>query len=398
MDFRLSEAENKFRQEVEKFILAEMPQGYAERDLYWPGGYGAIGEFEIRDPEVEKFRRKMGERGWLTMAWPKEYGGGGRSFVEQAIFFDIVSYYGAPGMDISTLISGPTILRFGSEQLKQEWIPKIVKGNLKFWLAYSEPNAGSDLAAIQTRAVEDGDFLVVNGQKIWGSGAHVSDCGWMVARTDMNAQPYKGTTLFIVDNKTPGITIRPIINIDGFHSFNEVFFDNVRVPKKNVVGEMNMGFYYLMVALDFERLVISMGGFRRRFEDLLKYAGETRRNGLLLSRDARVRAKLAELAIEIEIAYVLYYRTAWMMDNNLFPNIEASEIKLVTTILSRKLADTGLEIMGPYGQLWHGSKYAPVKGRFSLGYLDSLSAVIGAGTSEIQRNILAQRGLGLKRK
>lgn len=398
MDFRLSEAENKFRQEVEKFILAEMPQGYAERDLYWPGGYGAIGEFEIRDPEVEVFRRKMGERGWLTMAWPKEYGGEGRSFVEQAIFFDIVSYYGAPGMDISTLISGPTILRFGSEQLKQEWIPKIVKGDLKFWLAYSEPNAGSDLAAIQTRAVEDGDYLVVNGQKIWGSGAHVSDCGWMVARTDMDAQPYKGTTLFIVDNKTPGITIRPIINIDGFHSFNEVFFDNVRVPKKNVVGEMNMGFYYLMVALDFERLVISMGGFRRRFEDLLKYAGETRRNGVLLSRDARIRAKLAELAIQIEIAYVLYYRTAWMMDNNLFPNIEASEIKLVTTILSRKLADVGLEIMGPYGQLWRGSRHAPLKGRFSLGYLDSLSAVIGAGTSEIQRNILAQRGLGLKRK
>ncbi|MBN1690996.1 MAG: acyl-CoA dehydrogenase family protein [Dehalococcoidia bacterium] len=398
MDFRLNEAENKFRREVEKFILDEMPRGYAERDLYWPGGYGAIGEFEIRDPEVEKFRRKMGERGWLTMAWPKEYGGGGRSFVEQAIFFDIVSYYGAPGMDVSTLISGPTILRFGSEQMKQEWIPKIVKGDLKFWLAYSEPNAGSDLAAIQTRAVEDGDFLVVNGQKIWGSGAHVADCGWMVARTDMDAQPYKGTTLFIVDNKTPGITIRPIINIDGFHSFNEVFFDNVRVPKKNVVGEMNMGFYYLMVALDFERLVISMGGFRRRFEDLLNYAGETRRNGKLLSRDARIRARLAELAIEIEIAYVLYYRTAWMMDNNLFPNIEASEIKLVSTMLSRKLADTGLEIMGPYGQLWPGSIHAPLKGRFSLGYLDSLSAVIGAGTSEIQRNILAQRGLGLKRK
>jgi len=398
MDFRLSEAENKFRQEVEEFILAEMPQSYAERDLYWPGGYGAIGEFEIRDPEVEKFRRKMGERGWLTMAWPKEYGGGGRSFVEQAIFFDILSYYGAPGMDVSTLISGPTILRFGNERMKQEWIPKIVKGDLKFWLAYSEPNAGSDLAAIQTRAVEDGDFLVVNGQKIWGSGAHVSDCGWMVARTDMNAQPYKGTTLFIVDNKTPGITIRPIINIDGFHSFNEVFFDNVRVPKANVVGEMNMGFYYLMVALDFERLVISMGGFRRRFEDLIKYAKETRRNGKLLSRYAGIRARLAELAIEIEIAYVLYYRTAWMMDNNLFPNIEASEIKLVTTILSRKLADTGLEIMGPYGQLWPGSKYAPLKGRFALGYLDSLSAVIGAGTSEIQRNILAQRGLGLKRK
>ncbi len=398
MDFHFNEAEKKFRAEVEEFILEEMLPGYADKDLYWPGGYGAIGEFEVRDPAVEKLREKMGERGWLTMAWPKEYGGGGRSFVEQAIFFELLSYYGMPGMDVSTLISGPTILRFGSEELKSEWIPRIVKGNLKFWLAYSEPNAGSDLAAIQARADIDGDDLIVNGQKIWGSGAHVADCGWMVARTDMAAPPYKGTSLFIVDNKSPGITMRPIVNINGFHSFNEVFFDNVRVPKKNVVGDMNMGFYYLMVALDFERLVISMGGFRRRFEDLLNYTRNTRRNGKLLSEDARVRAKLAQLATEIEIAFLLYYKTAWMMDNNLFPNIEASEIKLVTTLLSRKLADAGMEIMGQQAQLWPGSRHAPLSGRFAVGYLDSISAVIGAGTSEIQRNILAQRGLGLKRK
>jgi hypothetical protein len=188
------------------------------------------------------------------------------------------------------------------------------------------------------------------------------------------------------------------VNINGFHSFNEVFFDNVRVPKKNVVGEMNMGFHYLMVALDFERLVISMGGFRHRFEDLLNYTRNTRRNGRLLSEDARVRAKLAQLATEIEIAFLLYFKTAWMMDNNLFPNIEASEIKLITTLLSRKLADTGMEIMGQPAQLWPGSRHAPLSGRFAVGYLDSISAVIGAGTSEIQRNILAQRGLGLKRK
>ena len=398
MDFRFSEAEKRFRAEVEEFILQEMPPGYADKDLYWPGGYGAIGEFEVRDLAVEKIRKKMGERGWLTMAWPREYGGGGRSFVEQAIFFERLSYYDAPGMDVSTLISGPTILRFGSEELKKEWIPRIVRGDLKFWLAYSEPNAGSDLAAIQARATIDGDDLIVNGQKIWSSGAHVSDCGWMVARTDMAAPPYKGTTLFIVDNKSPGITIRPIVNIDGFHSFNEVFFDNVRVPKKNVVGDMNMGFYYLMVALDFERLVISMGGFRHRYEDLLNYARNTRRNGRLLSEDARVRARLSQLAIEIEIAYLLYYKTAWMMDNNLFPNIEASEIKLITTLLSRKLADAGMEIMGQQAQLWPGSPHAPLRGRFAVGYLDSISAVIGAGTSEIQRNILAQRGLGLKRR
>jgi alkylation response protein AidB-like acyl-CoA dehydrogenase len=398
MDFHLSEAEKKFREDIDAFILREMPPGYSDNDLYWPGGYGAIGEFERRDPAVEKFREKMGEKGWLTMAWPKEYGGGGRSHVEQAIFFERVSYHGAPGLDISTLIAGPTILRFGSEELKREWIPRITRGNMKFWLAYSEPNAGSDLAAIQARAVEDGDELVVTGQKIWSSGAHVSDCGWMVAKTDMNAAPYKGTTLFIVDNNTPGITMRPIINISGFHSFNEVFFDNVRVPKKNIVGEMNLGFYYLMVALDFERLVISIGGFRKRFEDLVAYCKATRRNGRFLSEDRLVRAKLAELAIEIEIAYLLYFKTAWMMDNNLFPNIEASEIKLVTTLLSRKLAETGMSIMGQCSQLWTDSPHAVLNGRFSVGFLDSLSAVIGAGTSEIQRNILAQRGLGLKRR
>jgi alkylation response protein AidB-like acyl-CoA dehydrogenase len=289
-------------------------------------------------------------------------------------------------------------MRFGSEEMKKEWIPRIIKGNLRFWLAYSEPNAGSDLAAIQTRAVEDGDDLIINGQKIWSSGAHVADYAWMVARTDMNVPSYKGTSLFIVDNKTPGITIRPLTNIVGFHSFNEVFFDNVRVPKKNVVGEMNMGFLYLMVALDYERLAIAIGGFRRQFDDLVKYVRATSRNGKPLSEHPSVRRKLADLAIEIEVAYAFFFKTAWMMDTNQMPNIEASALKLFATQLSRKLSSIGVEIMGSYGQLEHGSEHAPLKGQFCVGYLDSISAVIGAGTSEIQRNIIAQRGLGLPRK
>jgi len=398
MDFHLSEKERQFQKEVDKFILSAMPPGYAENSLYWPGGYGTIREFEVRDPAIEKFRERMSEEGWLTMAWPKELGGGGRSFIEQAIFAERLSYHRAPGTDVSTLIAAPTIMRFGSEELKKEWIPKIIRGNLRFWLAYSEPNAGSDLSAIQTRAIEDGDYLVVNGQKIWSSGAHVSDYGWMVARTDMNAPAHRGTTLFIVDNKTPGITIRPLINIVGFHSFNEVFFDNVRVPKKNIVGEMNMGFYHLMVALDFERLAIAIGGFRKQFEEIVQYARETKRDGKLISSHPIIKKKLADLAIEIEIAYMFFFKTAWMMDRNLFPNIEASALKLITTRLSRKLADIGMEVLGLYGQLDHGSPYATMDGRVYLGYLDSLSAVIGAGTSEIQRNIIAQRGLGLPRK
>jgi hypothetical protein len=309
-----------------------------------------------------------------------------------------LSYRRAPGTDTATLIVAPTIMRYGSDEMKKEWIPRIMKGNLRFWLAYSEPNAGSDLSAIGTKAVEDGDNLIVNGQKIWSSGAHICDYGWMVARTDMNVPAHKGTTLFIVDNKTPGITIRPLINIVGFHSFNEVFFDNVRVPKKNIVGEMNMGFLYLMVALDFERLAIAIGGFRRQFEDIVKYAKENRRDGKPIIEHYAIKKKLADLAIDIEIAYMYFFKTAWMMDNNLFPNIEASALKLVATQLSRKLANVGMDVLGMRGQLHHGAPGAPMDGRICIGYLDSLSAVIGAGTSEIQRNIIAQRGLGLPRK
>ncbi len=398
MDFHFTKQQLEFQQEVEDFIKKNVPPGYSEKSLYWPGGYGAILEFEVRDPAVDKFREVMSKEGWMTMAWPKELGGGGRSAIDQAIFAERLSYRRAPGTDTAQLIVAPTIMRYGSDELKKEWIPKIMKGNLRFWLAYSEPNAGSDLSAIGTKAVEDGDNLIVNGQKIWSSGAHICDYGWMVARTDMNVPAHKGTTLFIVDNKTPGITIRPLINIVGFHSFNEVFFDNVRVPKKNIVGEMNMGFLYLMVALDFERLAIAIGGFRRQFEEIVKYAKENRREGKPIIEHYAIKKKLADLATEIEIAYMYFFRTAWMMDNNLFPNIEASALKLVATQLSRKLANVGMDVLGMHGQLHHGAPGAPMDGRICIGYLDSLSAVIGAGTSEIQRNIIAQRGLGLPRK
>ncbi|MCX6007991.1 MAG: acyl-CoA dehydrogenase family protein [Chloroflexi bacterium] len=398
MDFKLDKKQLDFQKEVEHFLKTNVPPGYSEKSLYWPGGYGAILEFEERDPAVDRFRERMYEEGWTTMAWPKELGGGGRSMVEQAIFAERLSYHRAPGSDTAMLIVVPTIMRYGSDEFKKEWIPKIMKGNLRFWLAYSEPNAGSDLSAIQTKAVEDGDDFIVNGQKIWSSGAHISDYGWMVARTDLNVPAHKGTSMFIVDNKTPGITIRPLINIVGFHSFNEVFFDNVRIPKKNLVGEKNLGFLYLMVALDFERLAIAIGGFRRQYEDIVKYAKETKRDGKPISENYAVRKKLADLAIEIEIAYMYFFKTAWMMDNNMHPNIEASVLKLVATQLSRKLAGVGMDVLGMRGQLNHDSPYAPLDGRVCIGYLDSISAVIGAGASEIQRNIIAQRGLGLPRK
>jgi alkylation response protein AidB-like acyl-CoA dehydrogenase len=397
MDFRFSEKEEVFRREVEDFIKKELPADWTEKNIYWPGGYGTLAQFEELSPHVEQFINRLAEKGWLTISWPKEYGGAGRTNIEQAIFHERMSYYRAPAGEVATLIGGPTIMLFGSQEMKREWLPKIARGEIRFWLAYSEPNAGSDLASLQTRAIEDGDVLIINGQKIWGTVAHVSHYAWMVVRTDPTAPPHKGITLLIVDNKSPGVTIRPLINICGFHSFNEVFFDNVRVPKKNIVGEINKGWYYLMVALDFERLVIPMGGFKRTFEDIARYARETKYNGQPLSQNPLIRNKLAELAIQIDVAYMFFWQTAWMLDKGLVPNIEASVLKLVTTELSQKLANTGMQVMGHYGQLERNSKWAPLRGRVCAGYLDCISALVGAGTSEIQRNIIATRGLGLPR-
>jgi alkylation response protein AidB-like acyl-CoA dehydrogenase len=395
MDFRFSEQEEAFRREVDEFIRRELPADWTEESLYWPGGYGAIPDLEEITPAAERFRHRLAEKGWLAISWPEEYGGAGRSHIEQAILYERMSYYRAPIADIGVLISGPTIMRFGSDEMKKEWLPRIAKGEIRFWLAYSEPDAGSDLASIKTSAIEDGDDLVINGQKTWSSGAHISDYAWMSVRTDPTAPPHKGISLVIVDNRSKGVTIRPLTNILGFHSFNEVFFDDVRVAKKNIVGEMNRGWYYLMVALDFERLAVAIGSFRRTFEELLQYCKETRHNGQTVSSDPLIQDKLAELAIEIEVAYMFFWQTAWMLDQGLLPNIEASVLKLFTTELSQKLASTGAEVMGPYAELERGSKWAPLGGRVCTGYLDCISALVGAGTSEIQRNIIAMRGLGL---
>jgi alkylation response protein AidB-like acyl-CoA dehydrogenase len=399
MDFSLTDRENAFKQEVEDFLQQELPPDWPEMSLHWPGGYGSL---ETSDPErltiFRRYKRKLAEKGWLTISWPREYGGKAHSYMEQAIFDERTSYHRAPGTGIATGIAGPTILLFGTEHNKRDWIPRIARGEIEMWLAYSEPNAGSDLASLQTTAVEEGDDYVINGQKVWSTIAHLADYAWLVARTDRDAPRHRSVSLFVVDNKTPGVTIRPLINMVGVHSFNEVFFDDVRVPKRNMIGEKNMGFYYLMTALDFERLMVGIGGFRRVFEQFVEYVKDAIRGPRPLARDPMVRRRLAEIAIKIDIAYMFFWRTAMMLDKGRVPNVESSLLKLAATELSRSLADMTMAVLGPYGQLEAGSKWAPFRGLAPRGYLDCVSATIGAGTSEIQRNIIATRGLGLPRK
>ncbi len=399
MDFDFTEEEKLFRREVEEFAKSELPPDWDEKTSYWPAGYGTLAQMESEFADFAKaFHRKLGKKGWLICGWPREHGGM-NSWIKHAIVDDVMSYYRAPYGGVANWISGPTIVRVGSEEMKKTWLPRIASGEATFWLGYSEPNAGSDLGSLKTRAVEDGDELIVNGQKTWSTGAHVTDYCWLLAKTDPDARKHKSATLMIVDNKAPGITIRPIENILGIHSFNEVFFDDVRVPKKNVVGEMNMGFYNVMLALQYERLIMGMGAFRRFLEELIGYVKETKHNGEVLSKNPLVRHKIASIAIEIEVLCCFYWRMAWGMDQGRFSETEASVFKTFGTELSGPIASAAIEILGLYGQLERGSKWARfLDGWASIGYLDSISGPIGAGTSEVQRDIIATRGLGLPRK
>jgi len=401
MEIAFSEEEQAFYDEVEEFIQKEVPTDWYTKPITWPGDYSSSGYGEQKNYEtIARVRQKMIEKGWLTIAWPKEYGGLDSSNMEQAILDERLSYYKVPAADVLAAgIVAPTILRVGTEEQKEEWIPKIAKGDIRMYLAYSEPNAGSDLGGVQTLALEDGDDYVINGQKCWSSGAHQTDYGWMIARTDPDARKHRGCSFFIVPNDTPGITMRPVYNILGQHSFNEVFFDNVRLPKKYLIGEKNRGFYHLMEALNFERVtLVGVGGFRRMFEEIVEYVQNTQRDGKPLAKDPSVRKKLADFATKIEIAYMIFWRTASMLDRDLDPSVESSILKVVSTEMARDMAEIAMQIVGPYGQLTEQSEWTPIRGLISRGYLDAISATIGAGTSEIQRNIIAQRGLGLPRE
>ncbi|MAV33115.1 MAG: acyl-CoA dehydrogenase [Gammaproteobacteria bacterium] len=400
MDVNFSEAEQKFFDEVDLFIRENLPSDWALKPISWPHDYAFSGYENTADAKLaEAFVRKIIERGWYTAFWDDASGDKKYTNMQQAIFDERMSYYRAPRLGhIATGMVAPVLLRAGTLEQKEKWLPDIAAGRIKFWLGYSEPDAGSDLGSVRTTAEEVDDHYVLNGQKCWSSGAHLADYSWMIVRTDPQAQKHKGLSFFIVDNKTPGITMDPVINILGEHSFNNVFLDNVVVPKENLIGGKNRGFYNLMTALDFERMcLVGIGEYKRMFEELVEFVNNTSLDGMVLAKKQSVRKKLAELATRIEIGYMLFWRTAEMLDNGEDPNVESSVLKLMATELAKDMADLSMEILGPYSQYEGRSQRSPLRGLVSRGFLESISATIGAGTSEVQRNIIAQRGLGLPR-
>jgi len=385
MDFRFTTQQETFRSEVREFATREWGQNAEDG-----GEGGGRAGFE----RAQGFRRKLAEKGWLTKAWPKEWGGMEASHLDQAIYSEEMSLAGAPGVDQGVDRVGPTLMLFGNDDQRQRFLPAISRAEIAWCQGFSEPGAGSDLASLQTRATRDGDNYVINGQKIWTSNAHFADWIFMLARTDPDAPKHRGISFFLLDMKTPGISIRPLINMAGQHGFNETFFDNVRVPAENLIGEPNRGWYIAATTLDFERSGINrIAGSTRILNSMLEYLRATP----ALHARADLRLKLAELKLEFDIGRILAYRVAWMQSQKKVPNYESSMSKLFGTEMQQRLANFSVNTLGLAGQLVPGSSGAPLEGRVAHYYQSSVSLTIAAGTSEINKNIIATRGLGLPR-
>jgi len=380
MDFAPTRGEERLREEVREFLAASLPPE-STCDDGWIVGFS------------REFSRALGARGWIGYTWPKRYGGSDGSYLERLIITEELLRAGAPvgAHWLTDRQVGASLLAYGREEQRQELLPRITRGDLVFCIGMSEPNAGSDLASLRTRAVEDGDFFVIDGHKIWTTAAHEADYCYLVARTDPSAAKHRGISEFLVDMKTPGITVRPIIDMVGEHHFNEIFFENVRIPRGALVGEQNRGWYQITAQLDYERSGIErLLSNNRIFADARGYAQETG-----LAREALWRDRIASIETRLSIGRWLIYRVAWLLSRGIVPNKDSALTKAFSTELEQEIAELAGQILGPHALLRPGSPAARLGGRIARALVFAPSYTIMGGTSTILRNIIALRGLGL---
>jgi alkylation response protein AidB-like acyl-CoA dehydrogenase len=388
MDFSWTAEETAIRARVQEFF-----------DANW-SRRGLNGRLDDDHDAVREFEHTLAEHGWLTMAWPRAYGGQGASYMAQLIFKEEATVRGAPTGGMGASMVGPMLMIHGSEAQKRDHLPKIAGAEVGWCQGFSEPGAGSDLASLQTRAVRDGDEYVINGQKIWTSGAQHADWIHILTRTDPAAPKHRGISYFLLDMRTPGITVRPLVQMHGAAGFNETFYEDVRVPASNMVGEEHRGWYVATTLLDFERSGVDrMATTQNAFEPLLAFAMEpdSAGEGRRIADSGSHRRDIADTAIELEVSRLLSYRVTWMQSNGLVPNYETSISKVHSTELLQRNARRGINALGLHGALAPDSKHAVLDGLYCQIYMQTTSRTIGGGTSEIQRNIIATRGLGLPR-
>jgi alkylation response protein AidB-like acyl-CoA dehydrogenase len=382
MEFGFTAEQRALRQEVRGFLARELG---AEARPFPEDGW--IAGFSL------SFSRKLGERGWIGLTWPSRYGGQERSPLDRLIVTEELVRAGAPVAAhwLGDRQVGPALLAYGSEEQKAEFLPRIARAEVVFCLGMSEPGAGSDLASLKTLAVEEADSFVIRGQKVWTSFAHQADYCYLLARTDPDVPKHKGISEFLVDMKAPGITVRPLTDMTSEHHFNEVFFEDVRVPKTALVGQKNRGWYQIVAQLDFERAGVErLLSNHILFRDALAYARE---HGL--TRDPLVRDRFADLSVKLEAGRLWAYRVSWLMSQGRVPNWETAFLKCYGGEVEQEIADAVQALLGAHGLLMPGAPSAPLGGRAARAVLFAHMYTIGGGTSNILRNIIAHRGLGL---
>ena len=390
MDFNYSPEDEAFRAEFRAWLEKNRQYAIALRE---PLADEADGDWDAR----LRWHRKLNEGGWIGLSWPKEYGGRGATLMQSLIYEQELERAGTavPFVGFGISLLGPTLIHWGTEEQKRRHVPKILKAEEIWCQGYSEPNSGSDLASVQTRAVEDGDYFIVNGSKIWTSAAHHADWIFLLTRTDPEAPKHKGITYLLVDMKTPGVDVRPLVQMTGARGFNQVFFEDVRVPKTNIVGQKNQGWQVAITTLMFERSGGHDRGMMRQVRELTELAKRLARNGRSAWDDSAVRQRIAQFAMEVEAIKYTALRNLTRQLKGLPPGPEGSMMKLSATELGLKIATFAMELLGPYSQLENGAAFAMDRGVWSHRMLAARGPTIYAGTNQIQHNIIGERVLGL---
>jgi alkylation response protein AidB-like acyl-CoA dehydrogenase len=392
LNFEFTAEQNRFRQEVRAFLDRELPPGWV--------GYlgGTTGDHVSGGSDgwqvFKNIARKLGEKGWLSLFWPKKYGGEAGSYVDYLIFAEEIARRGSPGYNpIAVKMLAPTLFDYGTEEQKERYLKPMARGE-EFWCeGFSEPEAGSDLASLQTKAVKDGSHFIINGQKTWSTFANYSDWCCLLARSDPYSRRSKGLSFFLVDLSTPGVTVSPIRNLAGEPAFCDIFFEDARIPGENIVGKENEGWPVAQALLGYERTSIEyIAMVQSMIDKVAKYLKATPKMPLVPARHL-----LAKLAIDTEIGRLINYRVAWLHDKGMATDWYAAMAKLYSTELFKRAASAAMQLLGLYGQLDKKENIAPLRGWIEHIYLVSFGATTAAGTSEIQKNIIALRLLGLPR-
>lgn len=394
MDLTFTQEDEHFRAEVAEWMRDNLAGEFA-----CVKGRGGPGDEHVLFDERRAWEKRLAEGGWTCVAWPVEYGGRDLSLMQQVIFFEEYARAGGPGRvgHIGETLLGPTLIAFGSEEQKRRFLPPIVSGDELWCQGYSEPNAGSDLANVQTRAVLDGDHWVINGQKSFTSCAHFADYIWFAARTDPHAKKHKGISLFLLDIDTPGIEITPVYTIGGVRT-NSTFYDNVRVHESRLVGEENQGWKYMTAQLDLERIALCPASpLTRRIEDTIQWARQTKIDGVRVIDKPGVRETLSELIAHVEVLKLFNLQVAERLTLGMPVYAEASTVKAYGSDLYQRVNNTLMDILGPFGHLERGCGWAPLGGALPGYFRRDLVLIFGGGAIEVQKNIIAMAGLFMPR-